>query len=86
MEQALLEDFDKAYGGQRPILGSVLFNIFINDRVSGIEYTLSKFAGDTKLTGAVDSLEGRDAIQRDLEEWTHANLMKLNKSMCKFLT
>ena len=39
----------------------------VSDMDSGTESMLSKFANDTKLCGVTDTLEGREAIQRDLD-------------------
>ena len=66
----------------------VLFKVFINDVDDRIKYTPNKFAGDSKLSSAVDMAEGRDAKQRDLEkfkQWVHVSLRTFNKAKCKVL-
>ncbi|KAJ7425271.1 rna-directed dna polymerase from mobile element jockey-like [Pitangus sulphuratus] len=73
---------------QGSALGLVLCNILVRDTDTGIKGTLSTFANDINLCGALDMLEGRNAILRDLdtlESWAHVNLMKFNNAECKVL-
>ncbi|GAB0182192.1 hypothetical protein GRJ2_000684500 [Grus japonensis] len=70
------------------ILGSKLFNVFINDLDDGIESTFAKFSDDTKLGNEVNTSEGRAILQRDLdrlEEWASKSSMKFNKDKCEVL-
>ncbi|KAJ7425325.1 hypothetical protein BTVI_03212 [Pitangus sulphuratus] len=66
------------------ILGlTVFFRIFINDINKGIESTLNKFTDASKLSGAVDTSEGWNAIQKGLvklKKWVHGNLITFNKT------
>lgn len=76
------------YSCSKPSKKTVLFNVFINYLDAAFECTLSKFASDTKLEGAVDSFRGRETLQEDLdrlETWAISNHVKFNKSKCWIL-
>ena len=73
---------------QGPVLGSVLFNVFISDLDDQIESTLSKFVDGTNLGGVTDTPEGCASTQKYLDRlecWAWKNLRSFNKSKCRFL-
>lgn len=46
------------------------------------------FADSTRLNGVVDTPDGWDFLQRDLdklEKWTHVNFVKVHKVRCEVL-
>lgn len=57
------------------VTGVLEWNVFLPGRIkigtgdpvgSGVKCTFSRLANDARLCGAVDTLEGKDSIQRDL--------------------
>ena len=67
------------------LLGPILFS---NDLEKVMDCMFMKFPDDTKLEGAIDTREGRAAIQRDLdrlEEWVNRNPTKFYRNKCNIL-
>ncbi|KAJ7414022.1 hypothetical protein WISP_86763 [Willisornis vidua] len=82
----------KPDGNSQSELGSILcpllFNTFLNHLDAGLEGIQNKFADDTKIGGAVDSLEGREAVQIDLnksDDWAITNHRKFINGKCQVL-
>ena len=73
---------------QGSVLGSTLFNIFIDDIDNAIESLLKKFADDTKAAKAIKDERDRDSLQRDIDvmdEWAQKWEMEFNVGKCKVM-
>ena len=73
---------------QGSVLGPLLFVIYINDLDDNVVNWISKFADDTKIGGVVDSEEGFQSLQRDLdqlEKWAEKWQMEFNADKCEIL-
>lgn len=69
-------------------IGTTTIYICVDDMDIGVKYTLSKFADDTKWSGVINMMEGRDVTQMDLDKLkkqAHAKLLKFNKDKYKVL-
>ena len=83
MDEELAERLSPESGGQ-------WLNIWMEISYidSGVKSTPINFVDDTKLWCKINTAEGWDAIQRDLdrfEQWGQENLMRFNKYKCKIL-
>ena len=70
------------------VLGPILFLIYINDLPTGIKSKINIFADDTKMASKVDTVEGEEIVNDDLEilqNWTITNGMKLNVDKCSVM-
>lgn len=73
---------------KRPLLGPLLFLIFINDLPNGVSSSIRFFADDCVLYRRIAHRTDHDIIQNDLhqtESWCSISLMKVNTSKCKVM-
>lgn len=70
---------------QELIFVPVLFNIFAGNMKSGIQYTLSKFADDSKICDFINMLKGSDVIHSNLDRFDKWACENLKKAKCNVL-
>ena len=81
---------DKSLSGvwQGSVLKPILFVLYINDIDDSINSKILKFTDDTKIYHAVNSVEGIESLQSDLQKfvlWSSQWQMLFNINKCKVL-
>ena len=73
---------------QDPVLGPILFLIYVNDIDESLACKISKFADDTKITSKVTTTADKLQFQSNLDtliSWSKKWQMKFNVDKCKVL-
>ncbi len=73
---------------QGSVLGPVMFGIYVNDLVEGIDSHINLFADDAKLMREVKSVHDCIKLQEDLDkisEWSRTWKMEFNVNKCKVM-
>ena len=71
---------------QGSVLGPIMFGIYVNDLIDGIDSHINLFADDTKLMRKVQNDDDCKVLQRDIEkisEWSRTWKMEFNVKKCK---
>ena len=73
---------------QGSVLGPVMFGIYVNDLVEGIDSHINLFADDAKIMRRVEGVDDCEKLQRDLDkigEWSRTWQMEFNLNKCKIM-
>ena len=73
---------------QGSVLGPVMFGIYVNDMVDGIDSYMNLFADDAKMMRRVESVNDCRNLQEDLDkisDWSKTWKMEFNLRKCKVL-
>ena len=73
---------------QGSVLGPIMFGIYVNDLIDGIDSHINLFADDTKLMRRVQNIDDCKMLQKDIErinEWSKTWNMEFNVKKCKVM-
>lgn len=76
------------YHAQGSVLGPIMFVVYVNDMVEGIESYTSLFADDAKIMKRIEDAKSCEELQEDLNKihkWSQDWEMKFNAGKCKVL-